>query len=115
MVVEAQSLGVGAEEGVPFQAEGVVEEGPYPAVEVGVEVRNQAGEEVVVVRNLVVEEGEGEGVVDKVQARVREGGAVVEEEEGHRLVNMAVVEVGVEELDGRRSVASAGRCRRSSL
>lgn len=115
MVVEAQSLGVGVAEGGPFQAEGVVEVGPYPAVEeVGVEVRNQAGEEVVEVQNLVVEEGEGEEVVDKVQARVRAGEVVVEEER-HPLVMVVVVEVGVEELHGHCFFASAGRCRQSSL
>ncbi|KAG7228620.1 hypothetical protein INR49_013306, partial [Caranx melampygus] len=78
VVVEARSLGVGVEVGGPFQAEGVVEVGPYPVVEeVGVEVRNQAGEEVVEAQNLVVE---GEVAVDKDQGRVRAVEVVVEEE-----------------------------------
>ena len=126
VVVEAQSPGVEEEEGGPFLAEGVVEEGPCPAVEeVGVEVRNRAGEEVVAVQNLVVEEGEGEAVVDKNQALVRAGEVVVEER--HLLVKVVVVaEVGaylqrLEEeeepggLDGRCSAASAGMCCRQSF
>lgn len=101
MVVEAQSLGVGVEEGGPFQAEGVGEEGPYPAVEE--QVQNPAGEEVV----------EEAAAVDKVQTWVRVGEAVVvveEEEEQHPLVKVVAVE-----LDGRCSVASVGTCRQSSL
>lgn len=110
-MVEAQTLGVAVEEGGPFRVAGVVEEGPYPAVEVGVEVRNQAGEEEVVeVQNLVVEEGEEEEV-DKVQPQVRAGEVVVEEER-HLLVKVGV-EVGVEELDD--SAASADTCRQSAL
>ncbi|TNN70567.1 hypothetical protein EYF80_019151 [Liparis tanakae] len=66
-VVEARSLGVGVEEGGLFQAEGVAEEGPYPAA---VEVRNRVGEEaVVVVQNLVVVEEEGEAAGGMVQTR----------------------------------------------
>lgn len=126
-MVEGQSLGVGVEEGAPFQVEEVAEEDPCPVVEeVGVEVQNRAGEEVVVeVQNLVEEEGEA--VVDKIQVQVGAGEVVVEEEQ-YPLVMVAVVvveaylqrwegevEVGVEELDGRCSVASAGTCRQSSL
>lgn len=76
MVVGAQSREVGVEEGELFQEEGVEEEGPYLAVEeVGVEVRNQAWEEVVELQYLVVVEAEEEvvGVANKVQAQVRVG------------------------------------------
>lgn len=131
-MVEGQSLGVGVEEGAPFQVEEVAEEDPCPVVEeVGVEVQNRAGEEVVVeVQNLVEEEGEA--VVDKIQVQVGAGEVVVEEEQYPLVMVAAVVvvaveveaylqrwegevEVGVEELDGRCSVASAGTCRQSSL
>lgn len=129
VVVEAQSLGVGVEEGGPFQAEEVVEEGPCPVVEeVGVEVRNQAGGEVVEVRNqaeeevvavqnlVVVVEEEGEGVVDKIQAQVRAGEAVVEVGAYlQRLVVEVEGEVAAGGLDGCCPVASAGTCRQSSL
>lgn len=79
MVVGAQTREVGVEEGGLFREEGVEEEGPYPVVEeVGVEVRNQAWEEVVELQHLVVVVVEG--VVNKVQAQVRVGEVAVEEE-----------------------------------
>lgn len=135
-MVEAQSLGVGVEEGGPFQGEAVVEEGPYLALEEeGVDVQNQVGEEVAEVQNLVVEEevGEavveeevGEEVVDKVEAQARMGEVVGEKKERCPLVKVVIVEAGAYlqrlegegragGLDGRCPVASAGTCRQSSL
>lgn len=124
VVVEAQSPGLGAEEGGPFQAEGVAEEGPCPAVEeVGVEDQSRAGEEGVVAQNLVVGEEEEAVVGDKVHVRVRAGEVVVAEEQ--RLPVKVVVaaevvvgvEVGVQILEVEElscSVASAGTCSRQS-